>query len=60
MTGTEPSASTSKAADATGTRPKRTPEEPRLLDATARLWGRTLTEQEENLVIDEAYLIGDL
>ena len=41
-------------------RPKRTPDEQHLLDATVKLRGRPMTVQEENLVIDEAYLIGDL
>ncbi len=44
----------------TGTRPKRTPEEQQLLDDLARLWGRPLTVQEENLAITQAEMIGDL
>jgi len=48
-----------------GTKPRRTSEERRLLDVHARLRKQEgieepMTVQQENLVIDEAYFIGDL
>ena len=42
------------------TTPKRTPEEQALLDDMATLEGRPLTEQEENLAVEQAKAIGDL
>ena len=58
--------STSNAADTTAirTKPKRTPAEQRFIEESNRYRARAgqppLTEQQENLYIDEAYLIGDL
>ena len=42
------------------TKPKRTPEERQLLDDMTRLEGHTLSEEEENLIIDQAIFIGEL
>ena len=41
-------------------KPKRTPEERKILDHLEKVWKRPLTEQEENLALEQARMIGEL
>jgi len=44
----------------TGTKPSRTPAEQEFLNDLARLYGHPLTEQEANLAIAQAIMMGEL
>ena len=56
----EPDERTAGGCTSGGTRPSRTPEQRRMLDGLAKVLGRTLTVQEENLALEQARQIGNL